>query len=77
MPRDDEYRGLVTPAGWAFALWGLIYTTEAASIAYQVSGAQQRARVRESDTRERLGWQKRQTGELSNAAGVETILARA
>jgi len=35
MPRDDEYRGLVTPAGWAFALWGLIYTSEAASVVYQ------------------------------------------
>lgn len=35
VPRDSMYRSLVTPAGWAFAIWGVIFTTEAIFTAAQ------------------------------------------
>jgi len=35
VPRDSMYRSLVTPAGWAFAIWGVIFLTEAVFIAVQ------------------------------------------
>lgn len=35
VPRDSLYRSLVTPAGWAFAIWGVIFTTEAVFTAAQ------------------------------------------
>jgi hypothetical protein len=28
VPPTDEYRSLVTPSGWAFAIWGVIYLAE-------------------------------------------------
>ncbi|KAK3241411.1 hypothetical protein CYMTET_48827 [Cymbomonas tetramitiformis] len=37
IPKDDEYRGLVTPAGWAFAIWGIIFMGEIAFTIYQVA----------------------------------------
>mmetsp|Transcript_28054 Transcript_28054/g.38785 ORF Transcript_28054/g.38785 Transcript_28054/m.38785 type:complete len:355 (-) Transcript_28054:284-1348(-) len=39
VPQEDEYRGLVTPAGWAFAIWGVIYMGEMAMTGYMVSPA--------------------------------------
>jgi len=32
IPLDSEYRSLFTPAGWAFAIWGVIYAGETALV---------------------------------------------
>ena len=32
IPLDSEYRSLFTPAGWAFAIWGVIYAGEMALV---------------------------------------------
>ena len=39
VPRDSMYRSLVTPAGWAFAIWGVIYATEMGFIVAQSTPA--------------------------------------
>lgn len=31
---SQKYKTLVTPAGWAFAIWGLIYLSELSAVAY-------------------------------------------
>jgi len=35
VPRDSMYRSLFTPAGWAFAIWGVIFMGEAVFTAAQ------------------------------------------
>lgn len=37
VPRDSIYRSLFTPAGWAFAIWGVIYLGESVFVAAQAS----------------------------------------
>jgi hypothetical protein len=37
IPEDSEFRSLFTPAGWAFAIWGVIYMGEAFGVALEVA----------------------------------------
>lgn len=37
IPEDSEFRSLFTPAGWAFAIWGVIYLGEAFAVAAQLA----------------------------------------
>ena len=46
IPEDSEFRSLFTPAGWAFAIWGVIYLGEAFGTALQVANAGDVAAVR-------------------------------
>eukprot|EP00193_Tetraselmis_chui_P017984 CAMPEP_0177777698 /NCGR_PEP_ID=MMETSP0491_2-20121128/15526_1 /TAXON_ID=63592 /ORGANISM="Tetraselmis chuii, Strain PLY429" /LENGTH=338 /DNA_ID=CAMNT_0019296855 /DNA_START=77 /DNA_END=1093 /DNA_ORIENTATION=+ len=39
VPRDSRYRSLVTPAGWAFSIWGIIFSGEAIFAAAQAMPA--------------------------------------
>mmetsp|Transcript_21506 Transcript_21506/g.35970 ORF Transcript_21506/g.35970 Transcript_21506/m.35970 type:complete len:381 (+) Transcript_21506:157-1299(+) len=36
VPPTDEYRSLVTPSGWAFAIWGVIYLAESVFMVVQM-----------------------------------------
>jgi hypothetical protein len=47
IPLDSEYRSLFTPAGWAFAIWGMIYTGEMAMTVYCLANATQSATAKE------------------------------
>jgi len=46
IPEDSEFRSLFTPAGWAFAIWGMIYLGEGFGTALQVANAGDVAEVR-------------------------------
>ncbi|KLE35574.1 hypothetical protein [Aurantiacibacter luteus] len=49
--RSDEVRSLITPAGWAFAIWGPLYLGSVLLAIYQALPAQ-----RDSDLLARIGW---------------------
>ena len=49
--RSDGVRTLITPAGWAFSIWGLLYAASFAYAVYQLLPAQ-----RNNGLIDRIGW---------------------